>query len=185
MEIHTHYRRAAEGLRLVFIGQLLILVGLVLIWVPLLGSLLAIAGMVAEIVGLYQAGDDDKGYHTAMIFVIIGLVVNLLSGFITWSIVGSLLGAVGELMSLMGTIQVCTTTSLLLHAAGNEQLSRRGNTVMKLYVACTLVSVMCGVLSVVPIIGALAKLVNLVSDIVQAVGYVLFLLFLYNSSKAL
>ena len=185
MEISNRYPNAADGLKLVFTGNLLMLVGLVLIWVPLLGSLLAIAGGVAELVGLYKAGNDDQGYRTALIFVAAGIVVNLIAGFVGEGFLNSVLSLVGEVVSLLAVVQVCTTTSLLLHSVGSEKLSRRGETVMKLYVVCTAVSVVCGILSVVPIVNILAGVVAVVAAIAQMVGYVLYLMFLYGSSKAL
>lgn len=185
MEISNHYHHAAEGLRLMFIGQILMLVGLALVWVPLLGSLLAIAGMVVEMVGLYKAGNDDQGYRTALIFVAVALVVDLVAGFLGEGILNSILSLVTEVLSLMVVVQVCTTTSLLLHSVGNEKLGQRGGTVMKLYVVCTAVSIVCGVLGVIPIVNILAGLVTAVAAIAQVVGYVLYLTFLYGSSKAL
>ena len=43
------YPNAAAGLRLMFVGQLLMIAGVVLIWVPLVGSLLTIGGIAAFI----------------------------------------------------------------------------------------------------------------------------------------
>ena len=185
MEITNHYHNASGGLRLMFIGQILMLVGLVLIWVPLLGSLLTIAGGVVEIVGLYRAGNDDQGYRTAMIFQLIGVVVNVVAGFLDEGILNSILSLASDVLGLMVVVQVCTTTGLLLHSVGNEALSQRGSTVIKLYVACTVVSIVCGVLSVIPVVNIVAGLVSVVAAIAQVVGYVLYLMFLYGSSKAL
>lgn len=185
MEISNRYPNAAGGLRLMFTGQILVLVGLVLIWVPFVGSLLAIAGMAVELAGLYRAGNDDEGYRTALIFVAVNLVVNLAAGFVGEGILNSVLSLVGDVLSLLAVVQVCTTTSLLLHSVGNEPLSRRGSTVIKLYVACTAVSIVCSILSVVPIVNILAGLVSIVAAVAQLVGYVLYLMFLYGSSRAL
>lgn len=181
----NQYPKAAAGLKQMFIGQILDLVGLLLIWVPLVGSLIVIAGFVVEIAGLYKASGDDEGYRTALGFIAINLVVNLVAGFMGQGLLTSLLGLVGTVLSLMAVIQVCTTTSNLLHGVGNEALSQRGSTVIKLYLVCTVVSIVCSVLSVIPIVNVLAGLVSVVAAIAQAVGYVLYLMFLYSSSRAL
>ena len=185
MEISNRYPNAAGGLKLALTGQLLMLVGVVLIWVPFVGSLLAIAGGVVELVGLYKAGNDDEGYRTALLFVAAGIVVNLVAGFVGEGFLNSVLSLVGEVLSLLAVVQVCTTTSLLLHSVGSEKLSQRGSTVIKLYVVCTAVSVVCGILSVVPIVNVLAGLVAVVAAIAQLVGYVLYLMFVSGCSKAL
>lgn len=179
------YPNAANGLKLMFIGQILAIVGVLLIWVPLVGSLIVIAGGVVEILGLYKASGDDESYRTALMFIAISVVVNLIAGFLEPGILTSLLSVVATILSLLAVIQVCTTTSNLLHSVGNEALSQRGSTVIKLYVVCTVVSLACSVLGVIPIVNIVAGLVSIVAAIAQLVGYVLYLMFLYSSSKAL
>ena len=179
------YPNAANGLKLMFMGQILAIVGVLLIWVPLVGSLIVIAGGVLEIVGLYKASSDDQSYRTALMFIAIGVVVNVMIGFLEPGILASLLNVAVTVLNLLAVIQVCTTTSNLLHSVGNDVLSRRGSTVIKLYVVCAVVGLACSVLGVIPIVNIVAGLVSIVAAIAQLVGYVLYLMFLYSSSKAL
>lgn len=179
------YPNAAEGLRLMFIGQILVIVGTLLIWVPFVGSLIVIAGTVAGLLGIYKAGADDENYRGALVFQVISLVVGVVNGFLGDGILSSLLGIVSMVLSLLVVYTVCNTTSNLLHSLGNEPLAERGQTVIKLYMACTAVSIVCQVLGIVPILNIIAGLVMVVAAIVQVVGYVMYLLFLNGSSKAL
>lgn len=181
----NQYPNAAAGLKLMFIGQILAVVGLLLIWVPLVGSLIVIAGFVVEIVGLYKASGDDEGYRTALMLLAVNVVVNLVAGFMGQGLLASLLSVVGTVLSLLAVIQVCTTTSNLLHSVGSEALSQRGSTVIKLFLVCTVVSIVCSVLSAIPVLNVLAALVSIVAAIAQIVGYILYLMFLHSSSKAL
>ena len=179
------YPNAAEGLRLMFIGQIVVIVGSLLIWVPLVGSLIVIAGTAAGLLGIYKAGADDENYRSALVFQAVNLVVGVVNGFLGDGILGSLLGIVSAVLGLLVVYTVCNTTSNLLHSVGNEPLAERGQTVIKIYLACTAVSVVCQVLGVVPILNIIAGLAAAAAALVQVVGYIMYLLFLSGSSKAL
>ncbi len=179
------YPNASGGLRLMFIGQMLMIVGVLLVWVPFVGALLVIASPVAEIVGVYKAGNDDENYRGALVFAALILVVNLISGFFGAGLLGFLLGVASEILSLLVVFTVCNTTSNLLHSIGQEALSQRGGTVIKIYAACTAVSIVCQVLGIIPIINIAAAVVNAVAGLVAVAGYIMYLLFLYSSSKVL
>lgn len=179
------YPNAASGLRLMFLGQILAIVGVLLAWVPLVGALLIIAAPVVELLGVYKAGDDDENYRGALVFVALVLMVNFISGFKGEGFLGSILDMASEILSLLVVFSVCNTTSNLLHSIGQEDLSQRGGTVIKIYTACTAISIVCGVLGIIPIINIAAALVNGISSLVMVVGYVMYLLFLNGSSKVL
>ncbi len=179
------YPNAASGLRLMFLGQILMIVGVLLAWVPFVGALLIIAAPVAELVGVYKAGDDDENYRGALVFVALVLMVNFISGFKGEGFLGSILDMASEILSLLVVFSVCNTTSNLLHSIGQEALSQRGTTVIKIYTACTAVSIVCQVLGIIPIINIAAALVAGISGLVMVVGYVMYLLFLNGSSKVL
>lgn len=179
------YPNAANGLRLMFLSQILMIVGVLLAWVPLVGALLIIAAPVVELVGVYKAGDDDENYRGALVFVALVLMVNFISGFKGEGFLGSILDMASEILSLLVVFSVCNTTSNLLHSIGQEELSQRGGTVIKIYTACTVISIVCRVLGIIPIINIAAALVAGVSGLVMVVGYVMYLLFLNGSSKVL
>ena len=184
-DIMDRYPNAAAGLRLMFVGQLLMIAGVALIWVPLVGSLLTIGGIAAEGIGIYKAGIDDENYRGALVFVALALVVDLIAGFVSRGLFGSLLDVAGNVLNLLVVFTVCNTTSNLLHSIGNEALSDRGGTVVKIYTGCTVISIVCGVLSIVPIINIAVALVSIVSAIVLVIGYVMYLFFLNDSSRSL
>lgn len=179
------YPNAANGLRLMFVGQILMIVGVLLVWVPIVGGLLLIAAPFVELVGIYRAGEDDDNYRVALGFAVLSVVINLISGFLSEGLLSSIVDVASEVVGLLMVFCVCSTTSNLLHSIGQEALSQRGGTVAKIYTACTAVSIVCRVLSVVPLINIAAGLASAVAGIVQIVGYVMYLLFLKDSSRAL
>lgn len=181
----NRYPNASAGLRLMFIAQLLMIAGALLLWVPLVGSLLAIGGIAAEIVGIYKAGADDENYRGALIFAAATLVISLILGFLQPGFFASLLSAASDVLNLLKVFAVCSTTVSLLHLMGEETLSQRGGTVIKIYGVCTAVSIICRVLSIIPVINIAAALVSGIAGLALVVGYVMYLLFLNGSSKAL
>lgn len=180
------YPNAAAGLRLMFLGQILLIADTLLVWIPLVGPLLAIAGAVIEMVGIYKAGSDDENYRGALVFAALALVLSVVAGFLGQeAFLRSLLVAAGEICNLLMVYSVCTTTSNLLHSVGQEALSQRGGTITKIYAACVAVSLVCTVLGVIPIVNIAAALVSGLSSLVLLAGYVMYLLFLNGSSKVL
>ena len=183
--MNRHYPNAAAGMRLLFTSQILMIVGALLAWVPLVGSLVVIAAAVLEILGIYKAGADDENYRGTLLFAAAILVVGVVSSFVKADFLLSLLNVVSDILNLLMVYSICNTTANLLHSLGNEVLSERGATVIKIYSVCTVVSIVCQVLGVIPIVNIVAGLVAIVAAIVQVVGYVMYLVFLDGSSKAL
>lgn len=179
------YPNAAEGLRLMFIAQIVMIVGTVLALVPILGSIIIIAGGIVNLLGLYKAQTDDNGYQMAFYVSIAGIVVDVLRGIVGEGVLYTLLGIVASVLGLAVVYYVCITTSNLLHSIGEETLADKGVTVWRIYLAVGIVSIVCRVLSFVPVLNVLAMAVSVVAAIAQLVGYILYLIFLNGSSKAL
>ena len=177
------YPMAADGLKLMFYGEIISLIGIFLSLVSVVGVILCIVGPVLTAYGLFKAAGDDEGYRTAFYLTIAEVVVNLISAFFkSGGIVKSLLSIV---VGLAIVYYVCTTTANLLHAVGQEQQSAKGRTVWLIYLICALVSVVVQILAIVPILNILAAAIGIIMLIVQLVGYILYLVFLYKSGKAL
>lgn len=200
------YPNAAGGLKLMFWAQILSIVGGVVTGfgaglavadmmaggsgglgaVAILGSILTIAALVMNILGLYKAGDDDAAYRNGLTLAIAGLVVSVISLFVSGiPFVGTLLSLVGTVLNFLVVKVVCETTGNLLHSVGNDALAQRGVTVAKIYFVCTVISVVCTILSIIPVINILSGLVSAVSGIVSLVGYIMYLTFLSGSGNAL
>lgn len=200
------YPNASSGLKLMFWGQILSIVGALLAGigagiaaaamlaggsgglgaVAILGLIVAIAAYVMGIIGLSRAGTDDEGYRTPLYATIAALVVSVLSYFLgEVFLIGTLLSIVSTILGFIIVNGVCQTTGNLLHSVGNEALVDRGTTVSKIYFICTVISVVCTVISIIPILNVLVGLVSAVSAIVLLVAYIMYLTFLSSGSKAL
>lgn len=195
------YLRAASGLRMMLLAQILVIVGSIvtvvglvltvvslglLFIVPLLGSLVVLAGGGVNILGLLRASADDEGYRSALVFAIISVAASIISlAAQDAALIHTLLTIVCSVLNFLVVNTVCQTTGNLLHSMGNDALSERGNTVSKLYLVCTAVMVVCTLVAAIPILSILAWLASSMSALVALVGYVLYLSFLNGSSKAL
>lgn len=196
-----NYPSAAGGLKMMFLAQILTIVGAVvtvvgamlamvtagiLSIVMLLGSLLVLAAGILDIVGLYKAGADDQGYRGALIFALIAVVVGVIMGWMDQSgILYALLSIVDSILTFLVVNAVCQTTGNLLHSMGKDDLAEKGNTVSKLYFICTVITVVCTLVGAIPVINILAGLAGIVGGVITIVGYVLYLIFLNNGGKAL
>lgn len=196
-----NYPSAASGLKMMFLAQILTIVGAVvtvvgamlavvtagiLSIVMLLGSLLVLAAGILDIVGLYKASADDQGYRGALIFALIAVVVGVIMGWMDQSgILYALLSIVDSILTFLVVNAVCQTTGNLLHSMGKDDLAEKGNTVSKLYFICTVITVVCTLVGAIPVINILAGLAGIVGGVITIVGYVLYLIFLNNGGKAL
>lgn len=196
-----NYPSAAGGLKMMFLAQILTIVGAVvtvvgamlamvtagiLSIVMLLGSLLVLAAGILDIVGLYKAGADDQGYRGALIFALIAVVVGIIMGFMEeGGFLYALLSIADSILTFLVVNAVCQTTGNLLHSMGKDDLAEKGNTVSKLYFICTVITVVCTLVGAIPVINVLAGLASIVGGVITIVGYVLYLIFLNNGGKAL
>lgn len=167
----TDYMLAGKGLNRMFIGEILC----ILVIIPMIGGILALVGYVVALVGLYTASKADEGYRTAFFLTIATLILQFIP----------ILSVLGSIFSIITTYLVCTTTARLLTEKGDTDTAARGLFVWKLYAACLVVSLVCTLLLLIPIINVMAVLVNVVVAIATFVGGILYLIFLYRASDSL
>lgn len=167
----TDYSMAGKGLNRMFIGEILYILAII----PLIGGILALAGYIVMLVGLYTAGKADDGYRTAFFLTIASLIL----GFIPF------LSLIGSIFNIITTYLVCTTTACLLTERGDLETAAKGLFVWKLYAACLVVSLVCALLLFVPLINVAAILMEVVVGIASLVGGILYLMFLYRASDSL
>ena len=197
-----NYPNAASGLKTMLAAQILTIAGSIiavvgvvltvvslgiLFFVPLLGGLLAFVGGILEIWGLFKAGADDEGYRGALLFAVIAVVAGVVGDWVPEdaAFLQALMTIVNSVLTFLVVNAVCQTTGNLLHSMGKDDLAERGNTVSRLYLICTVITVVCTLVGAIPIINILAGLARIVGAIITLVGYVLYLGFLNSGSTEL
>ncbi|MDD6160845.1 MAG: hypothetical protein PUB51_06935, partial [Oscillospiraceae bacterium] len=73
----------------------------------------------------------------------------------------------------------------LLRRSGADAVAKTGDTVWKINLLCTVVGVVLSLLSGIPILGAVATVLNVLVSLVQIVGGILYIIFLYKSAAVL
>lgn len=182
--MYSDRKLAGKGLQYVFWGVIALLAGTILAFVPLVGLVLLVAGMVCEIYGYMTAAKSDTGYMNAVFCLGGNVVATILKGIMGTGVLASLLGVVSSILSLAVVYFMCQTTGRLLEA-DHPDLAFRAAMLWKLYLACTVVSVVCAVLGVIPLIGILAGVLGVIVSLVGMVAEILYLIFLYQAQKAL
>lgn len=168
----------SKALKLLFTAEILTIVS----FVPLVGGVLAIVALVMSLIALFGAARLNVGYRNAFIFAIAGMVVSIVEIF-AGKFFGAILGIVSTVLSLGLMYFVIMTTSRLLTVKGMDHIAKRGANVWTINLVCTIASVVLSVLVIVmPLISsALAFMVT----VVELVGYILYLVFLYKSFQVL
>lgn len=151
------YPNATHGLERVYQSQVIALVAAVLMIIPVINVLAAIAlivSLVLYMIGINEAGKDDENYKTAFTLIIVQLVISVLNSLI--SVLNSLIGGVifdlvNEALALAVLYFVCITTNKLLKNIGADgRITDRGVVVWKINVICTIVEVVCTLLALIP-----------------------------------
>lgn len=180
---------AVKGLRLVFIAQILFVLSVVLVCLAALGPVITILYVVMDVislvltaVGLGIAMKADGGYRVALFFALSVLVCDILT-VITGSWVYLLLRSVAVILSYMGMAYVCDTTTRLCQQ--ERGIAKLEESVRKLYLGCTAIAVLCQGLTMVNSLSDMGGFMNLTSRLVQAIGTVYYIYFLYVGREKL
>ena len=168
---YSNYSEVSRGLNKIFIGELLTILG----FIPLLGWILSLVGLILTLVGLNEAAHAEDGYRTAFQLGIAAVVLGVLSVFLP------LVGLIGNILSLVVVYLVCNTTADILEAEGDPATAAKGRFVWKLYVVCTVIMVVCGLVALIPGAVILAGLVIIPTAIASIVAGIQYLIFLYRA----
>lgn len=180
------YQNASNGIKKIFLTQILGIIAVVLACIPFLGILGVIAsiiGLVLTLVGLKEAAADSPGYQTAFIIAIINLIVTCLA-FIS-GVFGSIMSIVATILSLATLYYVCHTTADLLRSTGENDIAADGISVWNLNLICTAVAVICSILGLLPFLKGLVTIISVIVAIVSIIATIKYISFLNNSASAL
>lgn len=179
--METNQQAVGKGLFLIFVGAIVSL----FTGIPILGVIAAIVGIAISIYGLYKLSGYHPSYKNAFTVQIASIVVVVLEAiFYRSSVLGTILSLVSTVLGFLSVYFICMGTSSMLNGISTE-LMNRGQLIWKLYLLCTIILLVCKLLSLIPIINILAALIAAVTAIVQVVAGILYLIFIYKSYKAL
>lgn len=171
----------SKALQWLFIAEIL----MIFKGLGVIGAILGIVAFVLNLLALYGASKLDNGYHMAFVLSIVGIVVSIVSTFAGNGFFATLVTIISNVAALGILYYVVTTTCKHLDAAGAAEVSGKGQSVWKINLICTIISVVLSLLMYIPIINVLAAVVAVIVGIVMLVAYILYLIFLWKGHKAL
>ncbi len=180
------YSHAANGLKKVFMAQIISIIAAVLAIIPGLGiiSLIgAILCLILSVIGLNEASMDHSGFRTALILSVVNIIISLFTSGDGW--LSAIMSIVSSILSLASLYYVCHTASYLLRNLGETAIAANGDTVWNINLICTVAAVICSILAVVPLINILASLASVIIVIVSLIAGIMYMVFLNNCAKAL
>ncbi len=180
----AQYKNASQGLKFKFIGELVAIACAVIMVVPLLGTIIGLYGMLAcyivSVYGIYLISLDIPGCRLAFIASIVDIVfavARLFSGNVWF------MQVVSEIIGFAALYLLCRSLSEHLREHGMLEIADKGDTVWKINLICTAVSIVVSVMMFIPIINLLGALLGAVNALASIVGSVLYFTFLYKSAK--
>ncbi len=182
----SEYKVAGKGLRFMFLGSVIAAVGWIAIINPVICGIASIVGALMVLYGLYQAMPAHPYYKLAMLMELVGAAVGVLRMIFKSGLLGDVVSIVGTLAALLSTVFVCKATGELLSASGADPvLAEQARLIVLLYALCAGVSILCTLVSWVPILNILAAITGAVTSVVMLAANVLKVFFYFKSSRAL
>ncbi len=167
----------SKALKWIFIAEILNIIGGFV-----LGGILGIIAFVLNLLALYGAGKLDKGYNTAFVLSIVGIVLSVLS-LINSNVLSVIVSIASTVVNLAILYFVITTTCKHLESNGGSDVAAKGVTVWKINLICAVASVVLTLLGLISLL--LAGIMAVIVAIVSLVGGILYMVFLWKSYKAL
>ncbi len=182
------YWDAGAGLKKMFIASIGVVVCLVLVLVPginLLAALAALAFAILSMVGLYQAGKDIESCKTAFMLTIAKIVVNVIGNVTQNAMISLIIALAGYVLDALVVYLVCTSVSDIIERMGENSIANKGRLIWKLYLGGFIVTVVLSLLMVIPSLSGITVVINIAVTLLSVAVMVLYTIFLYQSSNIL
>ena len=206
------FPHARKGIKLLLTAQVmmiivsaLILVGTVLAQISTTDTNLAIGGLIVlvaalamfvagiiDFVGYCKSARDDKNFVAALIFVILGILVSVVSGVLNYlgkstKLLSDLLPAIGEFFQELTIIFAVLGLCSLSKKMGDEKNIRYGKSLCGVIVAifCIWAAINVVLIVLTDITALIAGILALVEGVMILVSYFMYLTYLGKVSRML
>ncbi len=187
--MNDNYVTAGTALRTMFVGQLVIIAGAVLVSVAgIAGTVVSLIGGGLVFYGIFSARDAHTGYRWALFAQAAYLICNLMGSLLPddRSMVKGILSVAVLIIDPVVLYLICSTSAKLLAQRGENTLADRGNLVWKIVVACYVLMLAGVAMSWAgEKLATYVALAVLLSAVARVVAYVMTVVFYYSASKAL
>ena len=189
----SNYPNSGKGLKNMFIASVGAIVCAVLLVIPLVNIVAAVAALIFTIlslIGLWTVGKDIAECKMAFWFTILSSVLSGIANVVNdasatgTSIIGTLLSVAGSALSLAVTYYVCTSVASALRSFGAEEAAVSGDKAWKIVLWTTIASIVASILCLIPILNIIGVLLAVIATIASIVGLVFYMIFLNKAYKA-
>lgn len=145
--------RLYSGLHLMYLGQLVIVIGLfgalLLLFIPgmflmsLVGAMASLVGAVMSIVGQFKLRNEHQDYMTSLMLMVIGFPLNLLSNKTT-GMMSLVLDVAVMVCSLAQLYFLIRANDSFFAQKGREDMIEKGKQVFLIQVLCTVGAIVLG-----------------------------------------
>lgn len=182
------YSNAGSGLKKVFICQIGSLFCILLMLIPLINLLVPIAScvfLIFGLMGLNETGKDIKGCKTAFYLTIAQLVLEVLSSSLGTGIIETLLSTAISITDFFALYFVCSSVAKVLRTRSCEDIAAQGEMIWKINLAFYIGKIIVSMLTFLPILEAFVFPIQIIMVIASLAAGILYITFLYKSSKVL
>ncbi len=184
-----NYENAGAGIKKMYIASMGSLICVVLLIIPVLNILAAIAAlvfMVMSMIGLNQAGKDIDGCRTAFGLTIVSLVLSVISVLFQSGAMHVIIQIAGYVIGFMIAYLACTSISEVMIRIGDVDAAHSGEIAWKVNAVCYAALILIVIAMMFSVFGIASGVAGaLISLIPSVVSEVFYMLFLGKSSHAL
>lgn len=184
--METAYNIAGRGLKRMFTGEVVALIGLVVLLIPafgITGLVAVLVGGIMAIVGLWGAREAHENYRRAFVMLVAGGVLTILGAIAGDGGAGTLFDVLDSIAGMFQVYFVCNATSELLRELGHEDEARSGDLVWKANAGCYAALIAVTVLALFA--QTLALVLTIITGLVGIAIGVIYVVFLYKSQALL
>ncbi len=155
----------------------------------LIAGIVGIVSFILQLVGLSQAGKDEKNFKNALLAALAGIVISILaSAFAKNAFLTGLFGMLRTVCNLLITLMVINGIINLARKLGNEDIERKGGNILRIlvlvYVITAVIELLSGIFgknAVRPITGVL----SVVAGIFAVLATIFYISLLSKARKML
>ena len=148
------------------------------------GTIIALIAFFINLSGLKAGAQDEPKFKTALIFVIVGIVATLISGFFE-GVVSDIFSYINSIASVLITYFVISAIMSLAGQLGNEEMVQKGKTAITFVVAAFAVSLIVSIISLFLNNDTVVGVLGVIALILSLVQYIIYLVYLAKSKKML
>lgn len=154
-----------------------------------IAGIVAIVSFIIQLVGLNQAGKDEKNFRNGFIVALAGIVISVLSSsFAKNAFLSGLFNMLSTVCNLLITLMVISGVISLAKQLGASEIERKGNNILKIlivvYVLTAIIELLSGIFGK-NAVGSITGVLSIVAGIFAVLAAIFYISLLSKAKKML